>query len=48
MSFAQPDFDALCARLAAATDEKYRRFNEGLIPGKHNATWGVRIPVLRA
>lgn len=48
MRFAQPDFDALCARLAAAADEKYRRFNEGLIPGKHNATWGVRIPVLRA
>lgn len=48
MSFTQTDFDALCGRLAALGDEKYRKFNEGLIPGKQNATWGVRIPALRA
>lgn len=47
MSFTQSEFDALCARLTSAGDEPYRRFNEALIPGKQNATWGVRIPALR-
>jgi hypothetical protein len=48
MSFSQSDLDALEARLKALGDEKYRKFNEGLIPGKENATYGVRIPALRA
>lgn len=48
MSFTQADFTALEARLAALGDEKYRAFNEALIPGKQNATYGVRLPALRA
>ncbi len=48
MSFTETDFAALDARLLALGDESYRKFNEGLIPGKQNATYGVRLPALRA
>ncbi len=48
MSFTAEDFAVLDARLAALGDEKYRRFNESLIPGKENASYGVRLPALRA
>ncbi len=37
----------LLARLEALGDEKYRRFNEGLIPGAENTSYGVRMPQLR-
>ena len=42
------DRSALVARLEALADERYRAFNEGLIPGAENASIGVRMPALRA
>ena len=35
-------------QLYANQDEKYRKFNESLIPGAENTSVGVRLPVLRA
>ena len=48
MSFTAEDFAALETRLRALGDEKYRQFNEALIPGKENLSYGVRVPQLRA
>ena len=41
------DLNSLLSRLEAMSDESYRRFNEGLIPGAQNTSLGVRIPILR-
>lgn len=35
-------------RLEALADEKYRRFNESLIPGAEGTSYGVRLPQLRS
>lgn len=40
------DYQKVLEELEAAADEKYRVFNESLIPGVRK-TYGVRIPVLR-
>lgn len=42
------NIDSLVARLKGMADEKYRKFNEGLIPGTENTSLGVRLPMLRA
>lgn len=39
--------DELEARLRALADEKYRKFNEGLIPGSEGRSYGVRMDDLR-
>ena len=41
------DFQKLHQKLRENEDEKYRKFNEGLIPGSENKSYGVRVPVLR-
>ena len=46
-AFTAADYAALLARLRVSGDEKYRVFNESLMPGTAN-TYGVRAPVLRA
>ena len=47
MSFTPTDYEALLTQLDSLRDERYRLFNEKLIPGKQNATLGVRMPLLR-
>lgn len=42
------DMDALVAGLAALADEKYRDFNQSLVPGVDMHALGVRVPALRA
>jgi len=46
MGYTPKDYSALLDRLRSLSDEKYRVFNESLIPGS-GATLGVRIPMLR-
>ena len=46
MGYTKADYAALLAQLQENSDEKYRAFNESLIPGTVN-TYGVRAPVLR-
>ena len=46
MAYTSDDYAALLARLSENSDEKYRKFNESLMPGTVN-TYGVRAPVLR-
>ncbi len=41
------DTETLLNRLRELADEKYRHFNEGLIPGAENTSLGVRAPALR-
>ena len=45
MSFTQTDYEALLTQLNDLRDERYRLFNEKLIPGKQNTTLGVRMPL---
>ncbi len=40
--------EPLLERLRALSDETYRKFNESLIPGAENTSYGVRMPQLRA
>lgn len=42
------DMAGLLARLEGMADERYRAFNEGLIPGAEGTSLGVRMPALRA
>lgn len=42
------DIDSLIALLKSQSDEKYRRFNESLIPGAEDTSLGVRMPALRS
>lgn len=46
MGYTKEDYAALLSYLAENSDEKYRKFNESLMPGTAN-TYGVRAPVLR-
>ena len=46
MSYTQADYDILLERLRRESDERYRVFNESLIPGTER-TYGVRAPALR-
>ena len=46
MSFDKGDYEAILDKLAGLGDEKYKEFNESLIPGKSTA-YGVRVPALR-
>ena len=41
-------FSEVLAGLDALRDEKYRKFNESLIPGAEGTSYGVRLPQLRA
>ena len=45
--FTEQNYRALLERLKALSDEKYRIFNESLIPGV-SETYGVRTPQLRS
>lgn len=45
-AYTAADYAALLERLRAQSDEKYRVFNESLMPGTEH-TLGVRVPVLR-
>ncbi len=40
-------YDEFKSRLISLSDEKYRRFNEALIPGAQNTSYGVRVPHMR-
>ena len=40
-------FSGILAELDALRDEKYRKFNESLIPGAEGTSYGVRLPQLR-
>lgn len=40
-------FSAVLIELDALRDEKYRKFNESLIPGAEGTSYGVRLPQLR-
>ena len=46
MGYTAEDYAALLARLRDSGDEKYRAFNESLMPGTAG-TYGVRAPVLQ-
>lgn len=41
------NIELLVEHLESMADEKYRRFNESLIPGAKNTSLGVRLPTLR-
>ncbi len=47
MPFTTADYQALLAELEALSDGKYKKFHEGLIPGKA-MSYGVRVPAMRA
>lgn len=47
MSFTQADYQAVLREFEALADEKYKKFNESLIPGTETA-YGVRTPAVRA
>lgn len=47
MSFTAQDYDGVLTRLGELADEKYKKFNESLIPGTVTA-YGVRVPDLRS
>ena len=40
--------ETVLKQLHSLADEKYRTFNEGLIPGAEGTSIGVRMPQLRA
>ena len=44
--FTETEYAALLMRLAELGEEKFRAFNEKLMPGT-TGTYGVRIPLLR-
>ena len=46
MSFTGEDYQRVLAEFASLSDEKYKKFNESLIPGTTTA-YGVRVPELR-
>lgn len=46
MSFSKQDYQVVLQEFSALSDEKYKRFNESLIPGTKTA-YGVRIPEIR-
>lgn len=45
--YTQSDYEQLIARLKSMSDEKYRIFNESLLPDNRGETLGVRVPLLR-
>lgn len=47
MIYSASDYAALLAQIKAASDEKYKKFNDSLVPGMTNS-YGVRVPQLRA
>lgn len=47
MEYTIKQYDEFKLRLIGLSDEKYRRFNEGLIPGAENTSYGVRVPHMR-
>lgn len=46
-AFTPEDYQAMREELAGLGEEKYKKFHEGLIPGKAMA-YGVRVPAMRA
>lgn len=40
-------YNQILSQLDALRDEKYRKFNESLIPGAEGTSYGVRLPQLR-
>ena len=40
-------YDEFKSRLISLSDDEYRRFNESLIPGAQNTSYGVRVPHMR-
>lgn len=47
MEYTQADYTELIDRLKSLSDEKYRKFNESLLPDNRGETLGVRVPLLR-
>lgn len=47
MGFMQKAYAELIKRLEASAEEKYKKFNDSLIPGISGYSLGVRIPVVR-
>lgn len=47
MSFTEADYRAVLEEFRQLSDEKYKKFNESLIPGTETA-YGVRLPAVRA
>ena len=47
MSFGLEDYRAVLEEFRELADEKYKKFNESLIPGTETA-YGVSLPALRA
>ena len=45
--YGKSDYESLIIKLKNSSDEKYRKFNESLIPGTEIHSLGVRIPKLR-
>ena len=45
--YSSEDYQKLQEELKAEGNEKYRKFNESLIPGASGTSFGVRLPVLR-
>ncbi len=46
MSFSQADYEKVLDKLRGLSDETYKEFHEGLIPGTRMA-YGVRVPEIR-
>lgn len=46
--YTEKEFRNIHKRLKENSDEKYRAFNEGLIPGSEGSSYGVRVPTLRS
>jgi predicted GIY-YIG superfamily endonuclease/3-methyladenine DNA glycosylase AlkD len=45
--FTEADYEAILTRFTSLADEKYKKFNESLLPGRATA-YGVRMPHMRA
>lgn len=45
--YSSADYQKLQEELKTEGNEKYRKFNESLIPGAQGTSFGVRLPVLR-
>ncbi|GHU66442.1 hypothetical protein AGMMS49983_16080 [Clostridia bacterium] len=45
--FTEADYAAVLSRFAALADEKYKEFNDALVPGTTIPSYGVRVPQVR-
>ena len=47
MGFTQKELDSLIAVMKERADEKYKKFNDSLIPGLNETSIGLRVPAVR-